>query len=173
MLKLSDLNVYVVVIISFYEIHLYICNLTNEIDMADVHTKDIRSYNMSCIKNKNTKPEMIVRQYLFKKGFRFRINEKRLPGVPDIVLPRYRTIIFVHGCFWHGYSNCRYFTLPKTRTEWWRNKINTNKKRDLDVSLELQQAGWLVLTIWECQLKSANRQETLDNLVANIQFKSF
>ncbi len=94
--------------------------------MADVHTKEIRSYNMSRIKGKNTKPEMLVRKFLYAHGYRYRIHDKKLPGKPDIVLPKYRTVIFVHGCFWHGHKNCKYFVVPKTRTEWWLNKINGN-----------------------------------------------
>ncbi|MFR5364282.1 MAG: very short patch repair endonuclease [Alistipes finegoldii] len=98
--------------------------------MADVHDADTRSYNMSCVKSKNTKPEIWVRKYLFACGFRYRINVKKLPGTPDIVLPKYKTAIFVNGCFWHGHKNCRYFVIPKTRTEWWLDKINRNIDRD-------------------------------------------
>ena len=96
----------------------------------DVHDKKTRSYNMSRIKGKNTKPEEIVRKYLFSKGFRYRKNEKKLPGTPDIVLPKYKTVIFVNGCFWHGHQDCRYFVVPKTNTDFWLDKINTNIERD-------------------------------------------
>lgn len=96
----------------------------------DVHDKKTRSYNMSRIKGKNTKPEEIVRKYLFSKGFRYRKNEKKLPGTPDIVLPKYKTVIFVNGCFWHGHKDCRYFVVPKTNTDFWLDKINTNIERD-------------------------------------------
>jgi DNA mismatch endonuclease (patch repair protein) len=104
--------------------------------MADIHSPLIRSYNMSRIRSKNTKPEMIVRKYLFSKGYRFRLHDKKLPGSPDIVLPKYKTIIFINGCFWHGHSGCRYFVIPKTRTQWWTDKINKNSTNDeLNISL--------------------------------------
>src|SRR5665647_1060941 len=98
-------------------------------NMADVHDKQTRSYNMSQIKGKNTKPEMLVRKFLFSKGFRYRLHVKNLPGKPDILLPKYKTIIFVNGCFWHGHENCMYYVIPKTRTEWWLDKINRTKQR--------------------------------------------
>lgn len=132
--------------------------------MADVHDADTRSYNMSCVKSKNTKPEIWVRKYLFACGFRYRINVKKLPGTPDIVLPKYKTAIFVNGCFWHGHKNCRYFVIPKTRTEWWLDKINRNIDRDQANILALKKLGWRVITIWECQLKPAIRDDTLLNL---------
>jgi DNA mismatch endonuclease, patch repair protein len=99
--------------------------------MADVHDKKTRSYNMSQIKGKNTKPEMLVRRFLHANGFRYRLHVKDLPGKPDIVLPKYKTVIFVHGCFWHGHRRCKYFVVPKTRTEWWLNKIARNISNDL------------------------------------------
>ena len=132
--------------------------------MADVHDADTCSYNMSCVKSKNTKPEIWVRKYLFACGFRYRINVKKLPGTPDIVLPKYKTAIFVNGCFWHGHKNCRYFVIPKTRTEWWLDKINRNIDRDQANILALKKSGWRVITIWECQLKPAIRDDTLLNL---------
>lgn len=132
--------------------------------MADVHDADTRSYNMSCVKSKNTKPEIWVRKYLFACGFRYRINVKKLPGTLDIVLPKYKTAIFVNGCFWHGHKNCRYFVIPKTRTEWWLDKINRNIDRDQANILALKKSGWRVITIWECQLKPAIRDDTLLNL---------
>ena len=98
--------------------------------MADNHSKESRSRNMAQIKGKNTLPEIMVRKFLFGKGFRYRINDKSLPGKPDIVLPKYRTVIFVNGCFWHGHADCKYADLPKTRTEWWKTKIDKNKERD-------------------------------------------
>lgn len=97
--------------------------------MTDVHSQETRSYNMSRIKAKDTKPELLVRKYLFCKGFRYRVNAKDLPGKPDIVLPKYKTVIFIHGCFWHGHEGCKYFVIPKTRTEWWTEKIRKNKER--------------------------------------------
>lgn len=122
--------------------------------MADVHTKEVRSYNMSRIRGKNTKPEIQLRKLLFKMGFRFRLHDKSLPGTPDIVLKKYRTVIFVHGCFWHGHENCKYFVIPKTRTEWWLRKIENNKNNDYKNIIELKLENWNVIIVWECQLKS-------------------
>lgn len=124
---------------------------------------------MSQIKGKNTKPEILVRKYIFSKGFRYKLHDKKLPGKPDIVLPRLRSVIFVHGCFWHGHKNCRYFILPKTRTEWWKNKIERNKQIDSQNLLKLQGDGWRVITIFECQLKPNLRSKTLENLVNYIK----
>lgn len=135
----------------------------------DVHDKETRSYNMSCIKGKNTRPEEIVRKYLFSQGFRYRKNDKRLPGTPDIVLPKYRTVIFVNGCFWHGHQGCRYFVVPKTNTEFWVNKIETNRQRDRRKINDLQALGWKVIVVWECQLKKNNANNTLAKLVFDIQ----
>jgi DNA mismatch endonuclease (patch repair protein) len=123
--------------------------------MADVHDKVTRSYNMSLIKSKNTKPEIIVRKYLFANGFRYRLNDKKLPGKPDIVLPKYKTVIFVNGCFWHGYENCNYFKLPNTRTEWWKDKIDKNKDNDLKNYSQLIITGYKVIIIWECEVKTS------------------
>src|ERR1700752_1948094 len=120
--------------------------------MADVHTRAIRSYNMSRIRAKDTKPEILVRKYLFGEKLRFRLHDKRLPGRPDIVLPKYRTVIFVHGCFWHGHRGCKYFVVPKTRTEWWMAKINRNKYLDKQAVKKLKSIGWNVLEIFECEL---------------------
>ncbi|WP_045688828.1 very short patch repair endonuclease [Hymenobacter sp. AT01-02] len=136
--------------------------------MADVHSTATRSYNMSQIKGKDTKPELVVRQYLHGQGLRFRLHQKELPGKPDIVLPRYRTAVFVHGCFWHGHEGCRYFVTPKTRTDFWMNKIGRNVANDLKQQAELATLGWKVVTIWECELKTHRRQETLAALVDNI-----
>ncbi len=130
----------------------------------DVHNKTTRSYNMSRIKGKNTKPEMLVRKFLFANGFRYRLNVKTLPGKPDIVLPKYKTVIFVNGCFWHGHEECKYFVLPKTRTEWWLNKIKATKKRDHEAEIELNVLGWKVITIWECELKTDKIQESINSL---------
>ncbi len=121
--------------------------------MADVHDKATRSYNMSRIKGKNTKPEMLVRKFLYAHGFRYRLHVKNLPGNPDIVLPKYKTVIFINGCFWHGHEGCKYFVVPKTRTEWWLNKINDTQKRDSEAEIQLNVLGWKVITIWTCQLK--------------------
>ena len=135
----------------------------------DVHDKETRSYNMSCIKGKNTKPEEIVRKYLFSQGFRYRKNDKRLPGTPDIVLPKYKTVIFVNGCFWHGHECCRYFVIPKTNTEFWTKKIETNRKRDIRKINDLQALGWKVIVVWECQLKKEKADITLNNLKTTIK----
>lgn len=121
--------------------------------MADVHDKKTRSYNMSRIRSKDTKPEMLVRKFLFANGFRYRLHVKNLPGKPDIVLPKYKTVIFVNGCFWHGHENCKYFVIPKTRTNWWITKININTSNDLKNVKAIRKVGWKVIIIWECQIK--------------------
>jgi DNA mismatch endonuclease (patch repair protein) len=136
--------------------------------MADNHTPDVRSYNMSRIKNKNTKPEEIVRKFLFSKGLRYRKNDKRLPGHPDIVLPKYKTVIFVNGCFWHGHEGCRYYVLPKSNTEFWKAKIERNRERDLDRRIKLRDMGWHVIQFWECQLKPKVREENLQGLLYTL-----
>lgn len=134
----------------------------------DVHDKATRSYNMSRIKGKNTKPEEIVRKYLFSKGFRYRKNDKRLPGSPDIVLPKYKTVIFVNGCFWHGHEGCRYFVWPKSNPEFWEKKINDNIARDKAKKELLESSGWNVLVVWECQLKQKFRAGTLNEIVETL-----
>lgn len=136
--------------------------------MADVHNKKTRSYNMSQIKGKDTKPELLMRKFLFSKGLRFRLYDKNLPGKPDIVLPKYKTVIFIQGCFWHGHDNCKYFVIPKTRTEWWLKKIERNKQLDCDNFQALWELGWKVLTIFECELKKNNREKTLNELINKI-----
>ncbi|HOW53713.1 MAG TPA: very short patch repair endonuclease [Syntrophorhabdaceae bacterium] len=137
--------------------------------MTDVHDKKIRSYNMSKIKSKNTKPELLVRKYLFSQGFRYKLHDKKLPGTPDLVFPRYKTVIFVHGCFWHGHDGCKYFVVPKTRTKWWMDKINRNKNNDEQSSENLTRMGWKVVTIFECELMSQRQKETLHNLVRQLK----
>jgi DNA mismatch endonuclease, patch repair protein len=132
--------------------------------MADVHDKKTRSYNMSRIKGKNTKPEMLVRKFLHANGFRYRLHVKDLPGKPDIVLPKYKTVIFVHGCFWHGHKDCKYFIVPKTRTEWWLTKINSNIVNDTKASKALKKEGWNIIYLWECSLKPTQLQQTLYHL---------
>ena len=134
--------------------------------MADVHTKEIRSYNMSQIKATNTKPEMLVRKFLHANGYRYRLHDKKLPGKPDIVLPKYKTVIFVHGCFWHGHKNCKYFVVPKTRTEWWLNKINSNIANDAKAAKALKKEGWKIINLWECNLKPAKIKKTLSKLIS-------
>lgn len=139
----------------------------------DVHEPEVRSYNMSRIKGKNTKPEMLVRKFLFSKGFRYRLHVKNLPGKPDIVLPKYKTVIFVHGCFWHGHEGCKYFVVPKTRTEWWLNKIDTNKRNDAKSIALLNKENWKIILLWECDLKTGRIDTTLAKLIlrlsANLQ----
>ena len=133
--------------------------------MADVHNKQTRGYNMSQIKAKNTKPEMLVRKFLHANCFRYTLHNKKLPGKPDIVLPKYKTIIFIHGCFWHGHANCKYFVVPKTRTKWWLNKIAANKASDEKVVKVLRKDGWKVITVWECKLKPSKAERTLSYLM--------
>ena len=133
----------------------------------DVHDKETRSYNMSCIKGKGTKPEEVVRKYLFSQGFRYRKNDKRLPGTPDIVLPKYKTVIFVNGCFWHGHKGCKYFVWPKNNAEFWKNKIESNISRDRKKAETLKDQGWKVIVVWECDLKH-NFVFSMQNLVDQI-----
>ena len=116
---------------------------------------------MSQIRNKDTKPEMLVRKFLHSQGFRYRLHVKDLPGKPDIVLPKYKTVIFINGCFWHGHEGCKYFVAPKTRTEWWLSKINQNKNNDIDNNNKLINLGWKIITVFECQLKPQKQGESL------------
>lgn len=127
-------------------------------------TPEQRHKCMARIRSKNTKPEIMVRKYLFARGFRYRKNVRRLPGTPDIVLRKYRTVIFVNGCFWHGHEGCRYSHLPKSNVEFWRNKIERNKKRDLRERVELRRMGWHVIQVWECQLNPKEREMTLRSI---------
>ena len=132
--------------------------------MADRMTKAQRHYCMSRIRSKNTKPELIVRKHLFSHGYRYRINNKRLPGSPDIVLKKYKTIIFVNGCFWHGHEECKHYVIPKSNTEYWENKIKKNKERDTKQRALLRKLGWHIIIIWECQLLPTKRKQTLEGL---------
>ena len=134
----------------------------------DNHSKEVRSYNMSKIRSTGTKPEEAVRKYLFSKGLRYRKNVKTLPGKPDIVLPIYKPIVFVNGCFWHGHQNCRYFVMPKSNAEYWSEKIKRNKERDITIYNQLTEVGWNVITVWECGLKNGKREQTLEYLYYNI-----
>ena len=138
--------------------------------MADVHDKASRSFNMSRIRSKNTKPEMIVRKFLFKRNFRYRLHDKSLPGKPDLVFPKYKTVIFVHGCFWHGHEGCKYYVIPKTRTEWWLKKINRNKELDIRNMRELRTLGWKMITVYECELKNGKADNTLKNILAEMEY---
>lgn len=136
--------------------------------MADVHTKKQRSYNMSRIKGKDTKPEMLVRKFLFAHGYRYKLHDKKMPGKPDIVLLKYKAVIFVHGCFWHGHTNCKYFKIPQTRTQWWTDKINTNKVNDAKAVKALKKDGVKVITVWECKLKPAKVEKTLQKIIFSL-----
>ena len=136
--------------------------------MADVHNKITRSYNMSMIKGKNTKAEILIRKYLYSKGLRFRLHDAKLPGKPDIVLPKFNSNIQVHGCFWHGHENCKYFVIPKTRTEWWLKKINKTKIRDEENLKELKKIGWKTIVLWECELIRSKKENTLNTLYENL-----
>ena len=137
--------------------------------MADVHSPETRSFNMSQIKGKNTKPEELVRRYLFSHGYRYRKNVSTLPGKPDIVLPKYKTCIFVNGCFWHKHEGCRYFVWPKNNAEFWKKKITGNVERDLRQQNELRLLGWNVLVIWECELKKDLFNETMASVTDNLR----
>ena len=137
--------------------------------VADVHTPEQRSYNMSRIRGKNTKPEELVRKYLFAQGLRYRKNDARFPGKPDIVLPKYKTVIFVNGCFWHAHNGCKYFVWPKSNVDFWKKKINGNIQRDLRNNKLLSEQGWNVIVIWECQLKKSTFDETMQHLVEQIK----
>lgn len=131
--------------------------------MADNHSKEVRSKNMSRIRSTNTKPEETVRKYLFSKGLRYRKNVRALPGCPDIVLRKYNTVVFVNGCFWH-HHNCERFKWPKSNQEYWVPKITRNEERDKKNQALLSEMGWKVIVIWECQLKKDRAEETLGNL---------
>ena len=136
--------------------------------MSDVHDKETRSYNMSRISGKDTKPEMLVRKFLHANGFRYSLHRKDLPGKPDIVLPKYNTVIFVHGCFWHAHEGCKYFKIPKTRAKWWKEKLYANKYRDELHIHALKEMGWKVIVVWECELKPDIFQETLKQLIQDL-----
>ncbi|MGP8216561.1 MAG: very short patch repair endonuclease [Bacteroidia bacterium] len=136
--------------------------------MADIVSKERRSEIMSKIRGVNTKPELVVRQYLFSKGFRYTLHNKSLAGRPDISIKKYNCLIFVNGCFWHGHTKCNIAHRPKTNKKFWNAKILGNIKRDRENLRELRKEGWKVIVIWECQLKSKQRERTLQQLVNNI-----
>jgi DNA mismatch endonuclease (patch repair protein) len=140
--------------------------------MSDIHDKKTRSYNMSQIKSKDTKPELLVRKFLFSKGYRFKLHDKNLSGKPDMVLPKFKTIILIHGCFWHGHTNCKYFAMPKTRKTFWETKILGNKEKDKRNIKDLKKLGWKVIIIWECQLKPGKVDKTLKRLVERLVDKN-
>ena len=124
---------------------------------------------MSRIKGKDTKPEMLVRKFLFSKGLRYRLHKKNLPGKPDLVLTKYNAVVFVNGCFWNGHNNCKYFVTPKTRSSWWINKINRNKENDVKSCRALRKLGWRVFVIYECELKPKQKENTLVNILKQIK----
>lgn len=134
----------------------------------DKLTRENRHNNMASIHAKDTKPELIVRKYLWRQGFRYRLNNPRLPGKPDIVLRKYRTCIFVNGCFWHGHEGCKSYSIPNTNTEFWVKKITRNKERDKEVQRKLAQMGWHCISIWECELTSKKREATLTSLTFTL-----
>jgi DNA mismatch endonuclease (patch repair protein) len=136
--------------------------------MADVHDRKTRSFNMSRIRSRDTKPEILVRKFLFSKGFRYKIYDKILPGKPDLVFPKYKTVVFVHGCFWHGHDGCKYFVIPKTRRKWWIEKINRNKQVDAENIRKLRRLGWKIITIFECKLRPKSRKRTLNQIAMRL-----
>ncbi len=140
--------------------------------MTDVHEPSVRSFNMSRIKSKNTKPELIVRKFLFAQGLRFRLHAKELPGKPDLVFPKYKTVVFVNGCFWHHHENCKFSKIPETRKDFWESKILRTTIKDQENWIELTNLGWRVIKIWECELKAGKRQITLENLVSLIKIEN-
>ena len=137
--------------------------------MSDVMTPQQRHNCMSHIRSKNTKPEQLVRQALWHQGFRYRLHVKDLPGKPDIVLPKYKTVIFINGCFWHGHDGCKDFVIPKSNTAFWLDKIGKNKARDARDEAALNVAGWKVITIWECELKKTQFDDTVSSLIKGLK----
>jgi len=136
--------------------------------MVDVHNKDTRSYNMSQIKGKNSKPELIVRKYLFSQGLRYRVHVSSLPGKPDIVLRKYNTVIFIHGCFWHRHKNCPYCSTPKSNQQFWQDKFKRTIDNDVKHQKELKKSGWNLIIIWECELNKTSKEKKLVQLFKSI-----
>ena len=136
--------------------------------MADNRTQEQRHRNMAAIHSASTKPELKLRRTLWRLGFRYRVNDKKLPGKPDIVLPKYKTVIFIHGCFWHGHKGCKFYTVPKTNTDFWTAKISRNQERDQEEWRQLEAKGWSVIIVWECQLKKAALEETIRRVEEEI-----
>ena len=136
--------------------------------VSDRITSEQRHNVMAAIHSASTKPELKLRHALWNQGFRYRVNDKRLPGTPDIVLPKYRTVIFVHGCFWHGHKDCKNANIPKSNTEFWKTKITRNQQRDQEVWRQLEAKGWAVIIVWECQLKKAVLEETIHRVDEEI-----
>jgi DNA mismatch endonuclease (patch repair protein) len=140
--------------------------------MVDTISKEQRSATMAKVHSKNTKPEILVRSLLFRRGYRFRICQPCLPGKPDIVLKKYKSVIFVHGCFWHGHDNCKNARIPKSNVEFWTNKIKRNKERFAEVKRQLELEGWKVIVIWECELTKGKIEKTIQDLVSQIQARN-
>ncbi len=134
----------------------------------DNRTKEQRSKCMKNIRSKNTTPELIVRKFLYNKGYRYRLHDKKLPGKPDIVLRKFNTVIFINGCFWHGHKNCSEAKKPKSNSEFWKTKIVSNQQRDMKNIESLSKLGWRVLTIWECQLQKDLMESTLSDIVNKV-----
>ena len=137
--------------------------------MSDFLTPAQRHLRMSQIHSSNTKPELKLRHALWRLGFRYRMNDRRLPGSPDIVLPKYRTAIFIHGCFWHGHKGCKNYTVPKTNTDFWVTKVARNQERDQEVWRQLEAKGWSVIIVWECELKKSVLDETINRIAEEIR----
>ncbi|MBR3382818.1 MAG: DNA mismatch endonuclease Vsr [Clostridia bacterium] len=135
----------------------------------DNRSKEARSRNMAHIPSKGTKPEEYVRKYLFKQGFRYRKNVSDLPGKPDIVLPKFKTVVFINGCFWHCHEGCRWFVPPKTNTDFWRAKFKYNIERDRKNYARLEEDGWRVLIIWECEIRHGDPIEAVERLIKEIK----
>ena len=136
--------------------------------MPDVLTPQQRHRCMSHIRSKATKPEMVVRRWLWAHGYRYRLNVKSVPGKPDIVMRKYRTAIFVNGCFWHGHDGCKQFVLPKTNTEFWQDKIERNRTRDTRNYEELMYAGWQVIVLWQCKLNKQELETTMQQVAVTL-----
>ena len=136
--------------------------------MPDTLTPAQRHANMAAIHSADTKPEIVLRHELWRMGFRYRVNDRRLPGSPDVVLPKYRTVVFVHGCFWHGHKGCSNYTVPKTNTEFWTTKVARNQERDQEVWRKLEAKGWAVIIVWECELEKAHLAGTIDRVSLEI-----
>ena len=136
--------------------------------LREIMTPEQRHYNMSRIRGKNTTPELKVRRWLHGHGYRYRVNVRKLHGTPDIVLAKYRTCIFINGCFWHGHDGCRYYTHPKTNVRFWEEKVSKNRLRDQIVTAKLESMRWKVITIWECELKGDRFEKTMEDLLVKM-----
>lgn len=140
--------------------------------MADNHSPEVRSYNMSRIRSRNTRPEELVLKYLFSRGLRYRKNDKRYPGKPDAVFPKHHTALFINGCFWHSHEGCQGFVMPKSNLEYWKPKLEKNRQRDAENIKKLKSDGWNVIIVWECELNKAVQEERLNKLYLEIVEKS-